>query len=67
MLKVWLVWGRDLETRADQVIDGVNGHRSLKKAIKLLAHLFELCREHGASEQVGAFVVQVDVWGSSST
>ena len=48
-----------LETHAEQFINKAPpGNKSLKRCVLLLAHLFELQREHGAAEPVEAFTAQ---------
>jgi hypothetical protein len=40
------------------VCETVTGHKSLKKCLKILAHLYELQREYGAEPHVQAFTAQ---------
>ena len=47
-----------LETHATNAVADVHGHKALKKQLVIMAHLFELCREHGAAPQVEAFIAQ---------
>ena len=49
---------RSLDRHAEEAMRGVAGHKSLKKKVKILGHLFELQREFGASPEVEAFTAQ---------